>query len=199
MVDVDADRLGSAAGGVTGDAQTVVADLSATDDCLRVVTEAEARWGHVDILVNCAAILHRVDFFSFDEETFARIINTNLRSVFWLCRGVVPGMSAQSWGRIVNLTSIGIHTGGYSLTSAVYETTKAGIGNLTKTLSRSLAPNGILVNSVAPGAMRTRMILDETPPDVIAAVEKDIPIGRLGSPPRSPRSSASSRATSTPT
>ena len=83
-----------------------------------------------------------MDFFSFDEETFARIVNTNLRSVFWLCRGVIPGMVAHNWGRIVNLTSIGIHTGGYSLTSAVYETTKAGIGNLTKTLSRSLAPQG---------------------------------------------------------
>lgn len=182
MVDVDAARLAEAAGRLGSNAESVVADLSATDDCLRVVTEAEAHWGHVDILVNCAAILHRVDFFSFDEDTFARIVNTNLRSVFWLCRGVIPGMVEQKWGRIVNLTSIGIHTGGYSLTSAVYETTKAGIGNLTKTLSRSLAPQGVLVNSVAPGAMRTRMILDETPADVIEAVERDIPIGRLGEP-----------------
>jgi NAD(P)-dependent dehydrogenase (short-subunit alcohol dehydrogenase family) len=181
MVDVDGHRL-EEAGGASDDVQRVVADLSATDECARVVAEAEARWGHVDVLVNCAAILNRVDFFSFDEETFARIVNTNLRSVFWLCRGVVPGMVAQEWGRIVNVTSMGVHTGGYSLTSAVYEATKAGVGNLTKTLARSLAPDGVLVNSVAPGAMRTRMILDETPADVLRAVERDIPIGRLAEP-----------------
>jgi 3-oxoacyl-[acyl-carrier protein] reductase len=177
MVDVDASRL-DAAGGALG-AHLVVADLSVTDECTRAVAEAAARWGRVDVLVNCAAILHRVEFFSFDEETFARIVDTNLRSVFWLCRAVVPGMVEQGWGRIVNLTSVGVHTGGYSLTSAVYEATKAGVGNLTKTLARSLAPSGVLVNSVAPGAMRTRMILDETPPEVLALVERDIPIGRL--------------------
>jgi NAD(P)-dependent dehydrogenase (short-subunit alcohol dehydrogenase family) len=182
MVDIDAARLRDAAEGIAGDVRITVADLSDTGDCARVVSEAEAAWGQVDILVNCAAILRRVDFFSFDEDVFARIVNTNLRSVFWLCRGVVPGMVERSWGRIVNVTSVGVHTGGYSLTSAVYETTKAGIGNLTKTLARSLAPDGVLVNSVAPGAMRTRMILDETPADVIEAVERDIPVRRLAEP-----------------
>src|SRR5262249_12966287 len=118
----------------------------------------------------------------FDEETFARIVNTNLRSVFWLARGVVPGMVEQRWGRIVNVTSMGVHTGGYSLTSAVYEATKAAVGNLTKTLARSLAPDGVLGNSVARGVMRTRMILDETPPEVLAAVERDIPMGRMAEP-----------------
>ena len=182
MADVDAERLEQAAAGLPGDVRTVVADLSDTGDCARVVAEAEASLGQVDVLVNCAAILHRVDFFSFDEDVFARIVNTNLRSVFWLCRGVIPGMVDRKWGRIVNVTSVGIHTGGYSLSSAVYETTKAGIGNLTKTLARSLAADGVLVNSVAPGAMRTRMILDETPPEVLEAVARDIPVGRLAEP-----------------
>lgn len=182
MTDVDAARLEQAADGLAGDVRTVVADISDTAGCARVVADAEASWRQVDVLVNCAAILHRVDFFSFDEDVFARIVNTNLRSVFWLCRGVIPGMVERKWGRIVNVTSVGIHTGGYSLSSAVYETTKAGVGNLTKTLARSLAADGVLVNSVAPGAMRTRMILDETPPEVVEAVGRDIPVGRLAEP-----------------
>jgi NAD(P)-dependent dehydrogenase (short-subunit alcohol dehydrogenase family) len=179
MVDVDASRLAEAAERLPGAPQALVADLSRTAECDRVVVKATAQWGGIDILVNCAAILHRVDLFELDEATFARIIDTNLRSVFWLCRGVIPGMDARGWGRIVNLTSVGIHTGGYSLTSAVYEATKAGVGNLTKTLARALARRGILVNAVAPGAMRTRMILDQTPPDVLEAVSRDIPLGRL--------------------
>jgi NAD(P)-dependent dehydrogenase (short-subunit alcohol dehydrogenase family) len=182
MVDIDATRLEGAAEGLPGSPQVLPADLSRTAECDRVVAEARRHWSHTDVLVNCAAILHRVDLADLDEATFERIINTNLRSVFWLCRGVIPGMQERGYGRIVNVTSVGIHTGGYSLTSAVYESTKAAIHNLTKTLARSLAPKGILVNSVAPGGMATRMILDETPADVLQGVMQDIPLRRLAEP-----------------
>lgn len=182
LVDVDGERLHTAADHLPGEPHLIAADLSRTAECDRVVGDAGELLGQIDILVNCAAILHRVDLFALDEATFERIVNTNLRSVFWLCRGVIPGMRERGYGRIVNLTSVGIHTGGYSLTSAVYETTKAGVWNLTKTLARSLASDRILVNSVAPGAMRTRMIVDETPPEVLEAFARDIPLGRLAEP-----------------
>jgi NAD(P)-dependent dehydrogenase (short-subunit alcohol dehydrogenase family) len=182
IVDIDRDRLRSAAEGLAGSPHPIAADLSRTSECDRVVSEAIAHWGRIDVLVNCAAILHRIDLADLDEATFEHIINTNLRSVFWLCRGVIPGMQERGYGRIVNLTSIGIHTGGYSLTSAVYECTKGAIHNFTKTLARSLAPSGILVNSVAPGGMATRMILDETPPEVLVGVMADRPLRRLAEP-----------------
>ena len=153
MVDVDAAMARGGGRGASRLAPLMAADLSRDGDCDRVVAEATARWGQVDVLVNCAAILRRVDLADLDEATFERIVNTNLRSVFWLCRGVIPGMEERGYGRIVNVTSVGIHTGGYSLTSAVYECTKGAIHNFTKTLARSLAPKGILVNSVAPGGM----------------------------------------------
>jgi 3-oxoacyl-[acyl-carrier protein] reductase len=182
LVDIDADVVTAEAERIGAAAHAIAADLSRTAECERVVAEASERWGRIDALVNCAAILQRVDYFAFDEAVFERIVNTNLRSVFWLTRGVIPEMERLGGGRIVNVTSVGIHTGGYSLTSAVYEATKGAIHNLTKTLARSLAPKGILVNSVAPGAMATRMILDETPPDVLAEVEADIPVRRLAQP-----------------
>jgi 3-oxoacyl-[acyl-carrier protein] reductase len=182
LVDIDAARLSAAAERLPASAHVLAADLSSTAECDRVVTEATAHWNQVDVLVNCAAILHRIDLADLDEATFERIVNTNLRSVLWLCRNVIPGMEERGYGRIVNLTSVGIHTGGYSLTSAVYECTKGAIHNLTKTLARSLAPKGILVNSVAPGGMLTRMILDETPPEVLEGVMADIPLRRLAQP-----------------
>jgi acetoacetyl-CoA reductase len=181
VVDVDRERLEDATAGLEH-VHVVAADLSSTAECDRVVREATEQWGQVDVLVNCAAILHRVDLFELDEATFGRIVDTNLRSVLWLCRGVLPGMEQRGYGRIVNVSSVGIHTGGYSTTSAVYELTKAGIANLTKTLARAYAAKGVLVNTVAPGAMATRMILDETPASVLAEVERDIPIGRLAEP-----------------
>ena len=182
MVDIDGAKLAEVAAPLGNSVHQIAADLSSTDDCRRVVLEALERWGNVDVLVNCAAILQRVDLFELDEDTFARVINTNLRSVFWLCRGFLPGMQERGWGRIVNVTSVGIHTGGYSVSSAVYESTKAGIHNFTKTLARSFACEGVLVNSVAPGMMMTRMILEQTPADVVEAVARDIPLGRGAEP-----------------
>jgi NAD(P)-dependent dehydrogenase (short-subunit alcohol dehydrogenase family) len=182
LVDVDRERLDQAAADLGERAHIVAADLERTEECERVVREAAARWGTVEVLVNSAAILHRIDLFELDEQTFAHIVNTNLRSVFWLCRSVIPLMEASEFGRIVNVSSVGIHTGGYALTSAVYETTKAGISNLTKTLARAVAKKGILVTAVAPGAMRTRMIMDETPEDVLVEFMRDIPLGRLAEP-----------------
>ena len=107
MVDVDEARLVDGSALFDGAAHTLVADVALTSECDRVVKQAEERSGRVDVLVNCAAILHRVDFFELDEATFARIIDTNLRSVFWLCRDVIPGMKKREWGRIVNITSVG--------------------------------------------------------------------------------------------
>jgi 3-oxoacyl-[acyl-carrier protein] reductase len=182
LVDIDGECLTDAVTTAGEGAHGIVADLSQTAECDRVVSEAVERWGQVDVLVNCAAIVRRVDFLSFDEAIFEQVLNTNLRSVFWLCRGVIPGMEERGWGRIVNITSVGIHTGGYSPTSAIYECTKGAIHNLTKTLARALAPSGILVNSVAPGGMKTRMILDETPAAVLDDLMKDIPLHRLAEP-----------------
>jgi NAD(P)-dependent dehydrogenase (short-subunit alcohol dehydrogenase family) len=181
LVDIDADILERARPG-RGDTHLIAADLGKTTECDRVIAEAIAHWGGVDVLVNCAAILQRVDFDDIDEAVFARIFNINVRSVFWLCRAAVADMRKRGWGRIVNTTSVGIHTGGYSISSAVYEATKGAVHNFTKTLARSVAKDGILVNSVAPGGMRTRMLTDQTPAELLVEVEKDIPLGRLAEP-----------------
>jgi acetoacetyl-CoA reductase len=150
--------------------------------CERVVADAVAAHGRVDILVNSAAILRRTELDDVDETTFARIFDVNCRSAFLLMRGALRDMEQRGWGRIVNVTSVGVHTGGYSLTSAVYEATKAAVGNLTKTLARYAGPRGVLINSVAPGGMRTPMLTAETPPDLLEVVERDIPLGRLAEP-----------------
>src|SRR6185437_9567672 len=181
LVDIDGGLLERARPD-QGETQLIAADLGESSECDRVVAESVERWGGVDVLINCAAILQRVDFDDIDEAVFARIFNINVRSVFWLCRAAVADMQKRGWGRIVNTTSVGIHTGGYSISSAVYEATKGAVHNFTKTLSRHVAKDGILVNSVAPGGMRTRMLTDQTPPQLLAEVEKDIPLGRLAEP-----------------
>ncbi len=91
----------------------------------------------------------------------------------------MPTVAAKR--RIVNVTSVGVHTGGYEVSSAPDEASKAAVANLTRTLARHGAP-AVLVNSVAPGAVRTRMMLEESPPAVLAELEGDIPLGRMAEP-----------------
>lgn len=68
------------------------------------------------------------------------------------------------------------------MNSAVYEATKAAVGNFTRTFACYGAPRGVLVNSVAPGGMRTPMLTEETGPEILVKVESDIPVGRLADP-----------------
>jgi 3-oxoacyl-[acyl-carrier protein] reductase len=182
MVDVAAARLAELAGALGEPAVALPADLSRVLECERVVAETVERLGRVDILVNSAAILARTPLEEADEASFQRIFDTNCRSVFFLCRAAIADMERRGWGRIVNLTSIGVHMGGYSMTSAIYEATKGAVAVFTKSFARYGAPRGILVNAVAPGGMRTGMILDETPPEIIAELEAGIPVGRLAEP-----------------
>jgi 3-oxoacyl-[acyl-carrier protein] reductase len=163
-------------------AHPVLAELSDTRACDRAIAQTIERWGRVDVLVNCAAILRRQQFEEVTEESMAEIFDVNFRAVFWLCRAAMADMERRAWGRIVNVTSVGVRTGGYTVTSAAYEATKAAVANLTKTLSRHGAGRGILVNSVVPGGMRTRMLTAETPPEILAEIERDIPLGRIAEP-----------------
>jgi NAD(P)-dependent dehydrogenase (short-subunit alcohol dehydrogenase family) len=82
----------------------------------------------------------------------------------------------------VNVTSVGVHMDGYSMTSAIYEASKGAVAVLTKSFARYGAPRGIVVNSVAPGAIATRMILDETPAEVLESFAGTIPAGRIADP-----------------
>jgi NAD(P)-dependent dehydrogenase (short-subunit alcohol dehydrogenase family) len=180
-VDLEAERI--ATGGEDGGRiEPLAADLGRWEDCERVVAETVARHGRIDILVNAAAVLWRTELDEIDADRFARIFDINCRGAFLLMRGALRDMETRGWGRIVNVTSVGVHTGGYSLTSAVYEATKGAVGNFTRTFARYGAPRGILVNSVAPGGMRTPMLARETPAELLAVVERDIPVGRLAEP-----------------
>lgn len=182
MVDVSSERLARAAAAVGEAATPIQADLSQVEECERVVSEAIAHLGRVDILVNAAAILARTPLEEADAAAFGRIFDTNCRSVFFLCRAAIADMETRGWGRIVNVTSVGVHVGGYSITSAMYEATKGAVEVFTKTFARYAAPKGILVNAVAPGVMRTPMIVHETPPDLLDSFVGTIPAGRIAEP-----------------
>ena len=132
----------------------------------------------IDILVNNAGINKIDEFANIDIDDFDRILKVNLRTPFLLCQAVIPHMKENSWGRIVNITSIwGNITKEYR---ASYSSSKFGLDGMTVALASELSEMGILANSVGPGFIDTDLTRSVLGEKGIAEVLGQIPIKRLG-------------------
>ncbi len=140
-----------------GVAQAFRCDVAKPAECEKLVSDTVTAFGKLDILVNNAGICPRIPISEMTEEWFDRLININLKSVFFLTRAAAEAMKAQQWGRIVNISSTAGRIGGLH-NATVYSATKGGILAMTKSMAREYAPFGILINSVAPGAVDTPML-----------------------------------------
>ncbi len=135
--------------------------------------------GRLDVLVNNAGIYPRKQMDEVSSEEWHEVLETNLTSIFYCSKTVVPHMKKQGKGSIINLSSVlgimgskqGVH----------YASSKAGIIGLTKSLAKELAPFNIRVNAVAPGAIETDILKRDTPEQRKRRIEH-IPMGRAGQP-----------------
>jgi len=134
-------------------AEMIAADLSSIEPVGRVVEEAIARLGGLDILVNNAGIIRRADAVDFSEADWDAVIDTNLKSVFFLAQAAGRHMIAQGKGKIINIASMLTFQGGIRVPS--YTASKAGVGGLTKLLANEWAAKGVQVNAIAPGYIAT--------------------------------------------
>ncbi|MDB5678870.1 2-dehydro-3-deoxy-D-gluconate 5-dehydrogenase KduD [Sphingomonas bacterium] len=134
-------------------AEIVSADLSTIEPVQRVVDETVEKLGGLDILVNNAGIIRRADAVDFTEEDWDAVVDTNLKSVFFLCQAAGKHMIANGGGKIINIASMLTFQGGIRVPS--YTASKSGIGGLTKLLANEWASKGINVNAIAPGYIST--------------------------------------------
>lgn len=164
----------------------IKADLSSIAPVTDVVAETVDQLGRIDILVNNAGIIRREDALDFSEEDWDAVVDTNLKSLFFLTQAVgrhMVGWSSQSGerGKIVNIASMLTFQGGIRVPS--YTASKSGVGGLTKLLANEWAPKGINVNAIAPGYIATNntaaLQADETRNRQIM---ERIPEGRWGDP-----------------
>jgi acetoacetyl-CoA reductase len=155
-------------------------DVSSFDACAAGVKAVEAEVGPIDVLVNNAGVTRDTMFHRMTPEQWSTVINTNLNSLFNMCRPVIEGMRARKFGRIINISSINGQKG--QIGQANYSAAKAGEIGFTKALAQESAKSGITVNAICPGYIATEMV-KAVPKDVL---EKNIlpyiPIGRLGEP-----------------
>ncbi len=162
-------------------AAIVSADLSTIEPVDRVVAETLEALGRLDILVNNAGIIRRADAVDFTEEDWDAVVDTNLKSVFFLSQAAGRHMIAQGRGRIINIASMLTFQGGVRVPS--YTASKSGIGGLTKLLANEWAKHGVTVNAIAPGYIATNntAALQADPVRNTAIVDR-IPAGRWGDP-----------------
>jgi 3-oxoacyl-[acyl-carrier protein] reductase len=136
----------------------VQADVSIDADCRRLIQAAVDSFGHLDILVNNAAVTEFIDFSELEaltEDIWLKILRTNLLGNFFCSRAAIPHMQKAGEGAIVNVASIAGFLGHGS--SIAYSASKAAIINMTKCLARTFGPE-IRVNGIAPGAIDTRWL-----------------------------------------
>lgn len=154
-------------------------DIADSSQANQIVQELISDLGKIDILVNNTGMVKDYPFIGLEDDEWQRVIDVNLTGTFNMCRSAAKQMLLQKHGRIINISSFVARLGGRG--QANYVASKGGVEALTRALAVELAPRGITVNAVAPGAIETDMSRD--------AINKykdrllqNIPLKRLGTP-----------------
>lgn len=172
----DVAREIEAAGAQAACFRTDVADEAAV---AKLAEDVLARFGGVDVLINNAGINIRKPVHEFTLEEWRRVNDTNVTSVFLLCRAFVPHMKGKGYGRIINMTSIMGHISLPGRTA--YSTSKAALLGFTRALALELAGDGVTVVGISPGPFATEMnqpLMNN--PEANAKFLSSIPVGRWG-------------------
>lgn len=165
-----------AAGGTAILCQADIADSAAVE---AMIADVVKEFGAIDILVNNAGITRDTLLMRMKDEDFAKVLDTNLKGVFYCTKAVSKLMMKKRSGRIVNMASVVGLVGNAGQTN--YAAAKAGVIGFSKSAAKELASRGITVNVVAPGFIGTDMTAG-LPESVKEKMLTDIPLGRMGEP-----------------
>jgi 3-oxoacyl-[acyl-carrier protein] reductase len=167
-------------------AVAVQGDIRKAEDCDRIVDEAVAALGRLDVLVNNDGAPPLGELHEFDDVAWSKAVEQNLMSVVRLTRHAIPHMKAVGGGRVVNITALSVlqPRARFGLSVATW----AGVVGYAKTLSLEIARDGITVNTLCPGRFATGRLATVfnagTPPDqkLLDEMAQEIPVGRIGDP-----------------
>jgi glucose 1-dehydrogenase len=163
-------------------AAAIQCDVGKVADGQRFISEAIASLGKVDILVNNAGLERHADFWDATEEDYDAVLNVNLKGLFFITQAFVKHRrQVKAGGKIINISSV--HEELPFPHFASYCASKGGVKMLTRNLSIELAPLGITINNIAPGAIETpinKKLLND--PAKLNALLENIPLKRLGKP-----------------
>jgi 3-oxoacyl-[acyl-carrier protein] reductase len=154
-------------------ALAIRADVSRSAEVREMTARMHHDWGTISVLVNNAGVARPQKIEDIREEDWDEIIAVNLKSAFLMTQAVLPGMRAQNWGRVINVSSVAAQTGG--VVGPHYAASKAGMLGLTHSLANQMVKEGITVNAIAPALIATEMVTSN--PRANPAI---IPVGHFG-------------------
>ena len=152
------------------------ADIANSEEARAMVAAVAKEFGHLDILVNNAGITRDCLLPAMTDEQFAQVIQTNLCGCFYCTSAAIPIMTRQSYGRIVNISSLNGQVP--AIGQANYSASKGGMLAFTRTAALELVNSGITVNAVCPGYTETDMV-DAVSPAIQTIIKGKIPMGRF--------------------
>ena len=154
-------------------------DVTSTESVKNAVEYIIDNYGKIEILINNAGIIRDRSFMNMSEKEWDEVVNVNLKSLFIVCKAVLPHMKANGYGRIVSASSVNGFQGAFGQTN--YTATKAGISGFTRSLCKEVGKYGITVNALAPGFIKSVMT-ESMPDEIVEAGIKMIPVKRIGTP-----------------
>ena len=169
--------LNNLASELGNDVKTIITDLNNKDDVLNLAKEAEASFGHIDILINNAGITADNLFLRMKDDEWDQVINVNLSAPMRLTRQVIKGMLKRRYGRVIFISSVVGYSGNAGQSN--YAASKSALVGFTKSIALEVASRGITCNLIAPGFISTPMT-DKLSDDQKKNILENIPVNRLG-------------------
>jgi NAD(P)-dependent dehydrogenase (short-subunit alcohol dehydrogenase family) len=162
------------------DAELIGGDLGTSEGIHYFIDGLRAVAPEVDIIVNNAgSLVKRAKLAEYTEDLFDRVMNLNVKSVYFIVQAVSPHMIAKRGGTIVNVSSIAARNGG-GIGATIYSAAKAAVSTMTKGLAKELAPRGIRVNAVSPGTVDNHFHEVFSNRQILDSVVAQTPAGKLG-------------------
>ena len=175
-----AERVAADVRAAGGEAALIGGDVTQAENVKRIVAEALAAFGRIDVLINNAGgLVKRTRIEDYDEQFLARVIALNVTQVAMFMREVIPVMRRQKCGSVINVSSIAARHGG-GAGAIVYAGAKGFISTATHGWAKEVVADGIRVNAVTPGVIVTPFHERYSTPEQLKAMQATIPMNRLG-------------------
>ncbi len=178
MVDLDGNQLEALAQDIGRGSYPLALDVADSQKVAEACATIRQELGQVSVLVNNAGVLSNHKAAETADDEWRHILAVNLDGAFYLCREWLPGMKTERWGRIINVCSLAMKTGGITAGTA-YTASKGALASLTFSLAREAASYGVTVNGIAPAYIKTPMVMDQLTEDQRRQLLDQIPVGRF--------------------
>jgi 3-oxoacyl-[acyl-carrier protein] reductase len=181
MADVAREDLERKCVSIGANAYPVVLDISNPVQVVEACHNIKKEYGSISVLVNNAGIISNNKVIETSLEEWRRILSVNLDGAYFLSSQCLPDMKTMRWGRIVNMCSLAMKTGGITAGTA-YTTSKGGLAALTFSLAREFASFGVTINGISPAYIKTPMVTELLSKEQQSRLLEQIPVGRFCEP-----------------